>query len=79
VQLQDEKWNPVIAWIREHEGLDIVTTTGITPIKQSEKTKKFFESYMRSLNAFELAGSFFFFPAVVFHAHQLRGLTLARH
>mgnify|MGYP003804967943 FL=1 len=52
---QKEKWTPFLNWNKNHFGIAVEITTGLTPIKQPEQTHKIIAQHIEKMNDLEFA------------------------
>lgn len=55
-QRQEEGWGPLVSWAAEHHGIDLVITTSLLPIAQSDGSAKAVQSAIGAFDEFSLAG-----------------------
>ena len=56
IEIQKQKWQPVLEWISAKYGLSVVTTSGIMPVQQDPKLRNQIRSEIIELSPFEIAG-----------------------
>lgn len=49
-------WDPLVSWVAEHHGIDLLTTTGLLPVAQREASAKAVQAAIRAFDVFSLAG-----------------------
>ena len=64
LELHDRHWTPIVAWARDALGAEMVVTTGIRHVAQSNEALTAVSRHLDTLNAFELTA-----------AHNLTTLT----
>lgn len=53
---QEAGWGPLIAWVAERHGIDLVTTTGLLPVAQTARSTAAVAAAIDAFDAFSLAG-----------------------
>ncbi len=54
---QEDKWNPVLAWLSTKLGATWETTTGVMPVDQSPELHEAIRKYLNALDSFTLAAA----------------------
>lgn len=49
-------WDPLVSWAAEQHGIELLTTTGLLPVAQSEASAKAVQAAIRAFDVFSLAG-----------------------
>jgi ATP synthase F1 complex assembly factor 2 len=56
VRLQDEHWNPLLAWARDTFNIELFTSQSVLFGAQPDTTKKILDEALQKLDSWQMAG-----------------------
>ncbi|SRR6266702_1978490 len=56
VRLQDEHWNPLLAWARDTFNIELLTSQSVLFSAQPDATKKILDEALQKLDSWQMAG-----------------------